>query len=439
MLVSDIRTAEWGDAVEAIERCYELGWTDGLPVVPPTVERVEKALSYAGRPADEVLGWIPERRREITVEKVAANAVMAGCLPEYLPVVIAATEAMMDVAFNLIAPSSSQGGASILLIVNGPIVEELGINCRNNLFGPGNRANSTIGRAIRLILMNACASIPGLFDRSLIGDPSKYTFCIGENETDTHWTPLHVESGLPADESAVTVFAGWGPRQMRAASSPEAILDTAADVASSLGSSLCTSDSVGDTSAGMRLATGYGTVRRHNGTLDLESEVGQGTTFIITLPITSEQLEESSNQKVEAAPPRPLRILAVDDEPTVLAATPAMLSVDGHQVETATNGRDALDKFIAAPFDLVVTDRAMPEMSGDQLAVALRTVAPGPVIPMTGFGDIMSATGEKPAGVDMILTKPATLNTLREAVAKVISDWDGELGTQPRAPVPSAL
>ena len=189
----------------------------------------------------------------------------------------------------------------------------------------------------------------------------------------------------------------------------------------------------------MRLATGYGTVRRHNGTLDLESEVGQGTTFIITLPITSEQLEESSNQKVEAAPPRPLRILAVDDEPTVLAATPAMLSVDGHQVETATNGRDALDKFIAAPFDLVVTDRAMPEMSGDQLAVALRTVAPGPVIPMTGFGDIMSATGEKPAGVDMILTKPATLNTLREAVAKVISDWDGELGTQPRAPVPSAL
>ena len=272
MLVSDIRTAEWGDAVEAIERCYELGWTDGLPVVPPTVERVEKALSYAGRPADEVLGWIPERRREITVEKVAANAVMAGCLPEYLPVVIAATEAMMDVAFNLIAPSSSQGGASILLIVNGPIVEELGINCRNNLFEPGNRANATIGRAIRLILMNA-----------------------------------------------------------------------------------------------------------------------------------------------------------------------AMLSVDGHQVETATNGRDALDKFIAAPFDLVVTDRAMPEMSGDQLAAALRTVAPGPVIPMTGFGDIMSATGEKPAGVDMILTKPATLNTLREAVAKVISDWDGELGTQPRAPVPSAL
>lgn len=252
MLVSDVRTAEWGDAVEAIEKCYDLGWTDGLPVVPPTVERVEEALNLAERRPDEVLGWIPERRREITVEKVASNAVMAGCLPEYLPVVIAATEAILDKAFNLIAPSSSQGGASILLIVNGPVVEALGINCRDNLFGPGNRANATIGRAIRLILMNACASIPGLFDRSLIGDPSKYTFCIGENETETHWTPLHVERGFSPNESAITVFAAWGPRQMRAANSPEAILDTAADVASALGSSLCTADSVGDTSALVR-------------------------------------------------------------------------------------------------------------------------------------------------------------------------------------------
>jgi hypothetical protein len=176
LLSRHARRVAWEDAVEAVEKCYELGWTDGLPVVPPTAERVEEFLDYLQQPADEVLGSLPERRREVTAIKVAANAVMAGCLPEYLPVVVAATEAMLDKEFNLIAPSSSQGGASILVIVNGPIVEELSINCRNNLFGPGNRANATIGRAIRLILMNACASIPGLFDRSIMGEPSKYTF-----------------------------------------------------------------------------------------------------------------------------------------------------------------------------------------------------------------------------------------------------------------------
>ena len=149
----DTVSAEWNDAVDAIERCYDLGWTDGLPVVPPTLERVREFLDFAARPPDEVLGEIPERRREITVAKTAANAVMAGCKPEYMPVVLAATEAMLDPAFNLIAPSSSQGGAAVLVIVNGPAVGELGMNHANNLFGPGNRANATIGRAVRLILL----------------------------------------------------------------------------------------------------------------------------------------------------------------------------------------------------------------------------------------------------------------------------------------------
>jgi hypothetical protein len=157
--VKDVRHVEWDDVVEAIEKCYELGWTDGLPVVPPTVERVEAFIEYGRRAPDEVLGTLPERRRAITVAKVAANAVMAGCKPEYCPVLLAATEAMLDPAFNLIGPSSSQGSAAVLTIVNGPIARKLQINCRNNLFGPGHRANATIGRAIRLILMNACASI----------------------------------------------------------------------------------------------------------------------------------------------------------------------------------------------------------------------------------------------------------------------------------------
>ncbi len=243
----DTVTAEWGDAVEAIERCYELGWTDGLPVVPPTLERVREFIDRVGRAPDEVIGSIPERRREVTVAKTAANAVMAGCLPEYFPVVLAATEAMLEPEFNLIAPSSSQGGAAVLVIVNGPVVGEIGMNSGANLFGPGNRANATIGRAVRLVLMNACASIPGLFDRTVIGHPGKYTYCIAENETDSDWIPLHVEQGLSPEQSAVTVFASWEPRQVRSAShSQEVVLDTVADVASVLGSSLASSDSVGD-------------------------------------------------------------------------------------------------------------------------------------------------------------------------------------------------
>jgi len=248
----DTTTVQWDSALEAIERCYELGWTDGLPVVPPTEQRVKEFIERSGRPSDEVVGELPERRREIPVDKVAANAVMAGCLPEYMPVVLAATEAMLEPIFNLVGPSSSMGGSAILSIVNGPIAKELNINSRNNLFGPGNRANATIGRAVRLILMNACAAIPGVFDRSVIGHPGKYTYCIAEADTETHWTPLHVERGFSPAESTVTVFAGESPRQIRAVGHPEPIMMAIADVASSLGSNMSTSGSVGDTGIGVR-------------------------------------------------------------------------------------------------------------------------------------------------------------------------------------------
>ena len=248
----DTTTVQWDSALEAIERCYELGWTDGLPVVPPTEQRVGEFIERSGRSSDEVVGELPARRREITVGKVAANAVMAGCLPEYMPVVLTATEAMLEPVFNLVGPSSSMGGAAILSIVNGPITRELNINSRNNLFGPGNRANATIGRAIRLILMNACAAIPGVFDRSVIGHPGKYTYCIAEADTDTHWTPLHVERGFSADQSTVTVFAGESPRQVRAVGYPAPLLIALADVASSLGSNMSTSGSVGDNGIGIR-------------------------------------------------------------------------------------------------------------------------------------------------------------------------------------------
>ncbi|PKB64403.1 MAG: hypothetical protein BZY80_03145 [SAR202 cluster bacterium Io17-Chloro-G2] len=250
--LGETTTVQWDDSLEAIEKCYELGWTDGLPVVPPTQARVAQFLDLAGLAGSDAVGEIPERRRQITAGKVAANAVMAGCLPEYLPVVLAATQAMLDPVFNLVGPSSSMGGAAVLVMVNGPVARRLNINSRNNLFGPGNRANATIGRAIRLILMNACAAVPGLFDRSVIGHPGKYSYCIAEAETETHWTPLHVDRGFAPDQSAVTVFAAESPRQVRATGHPKAILHAIADVASSLGTSMSTSGSVGDRSAGLR-------------------------------------------------------------------------------------------------------------------------------------------------------------------------------------------
>jgi hypothetical protein len=254
MAVLEVTGRAAADPVAAIEYCYSQGWTDGLPVVPPTDERVAAFLGHLQRDRDEVLGGVPERRRFVTVEQVAANAVMAGCLPEYAPVVVAAVEAIVQPQFNLVGPSASLGGSAILLIVNGPVVEQLQINCRHNLFGPGQRANATIGRALRLVLMNTCGAIPGLFDRSCLGHPGKYTYCIGENEAESPWLPLHVERGCAAGTSAVTAFACEGPRQVRngLSQTPEGVLTTVADVMSSLGTSLTTSGSVGSPSSGTR-------------------------------------------------------------------------------------------------------------------------------------------------------------------------------------------
>jgi hypothetical protein len=219
---------------EAIELYHAKGWTDGLPVIPPTEERVRAFVEAAGRGPQEVLGVIRERARAITVEKVAINAVMAGCLPAYMPVLVAAVEAMATTRFNLHACAASTGGSAPLLIVNGPIVKSLGFNAGVNVFGQGWRANATVGRAIRLIIQNVCAGTPGVMDKSTLGHPGKFSYCIAENE-DGAWAPLHVERGLSAGESAVTVFAGEGPHYVRndQGGSPEAILLTVADVLAS--------------------------------------------------------------------------------------------------------------------------------------------------------------------------------------------------------------
>jgi hypothetical protein len=220
------------DPLVAIETYFEKGWTDGLPVVPPTEDRIWAMLEAMGKQPENILGEILARARRITAEKLAINAVLAGCLPGYAPVLLAATEALCDPAFSVHGPTASTSGMGILTIVNGPIASQIGLNAGENLFGPGWRANATIGRALRLLLRNVCGSVPGVLDRSCFGHPGKFTYCIAEDEAHSPWTPLHVERGIPRDESAVTLFAGESPHQVanQSASEPEAILSTIADV-----------------------------------------------------------------------------------------------------------------------------------------------------------------------------------------------------------------
>lgn len=235
-LVSDIFELE--DDLERINReYYRRGWTDGLPIIPPTEERVLRMLEGTARDSGEVLGRIPPRWGEATVEKVATNAVMAGCLPAYMPVLLTAVEAMLEPTFNLYGIQATTHPVSPLLILNGPLVEELEVNSGYNAFGPGWRANASIGRAIRLILLNIGGGLPGNGDRSTQGSPAKYSYCLAENERRNPWTPLHVDRGFPPDVSTVTVWGGEGPHNVNDHVSKTAIniLSTVADTAATMG------------------------------------------------------------------------------------------------------------------------------------------------------------------------------------------------------------
>lgn len=205
------RRFELADPAEALEFCYRQGWTDGLPVVPPTPERVSEFLAYAGHAPGDILGTIPARNRILTAEKVAINAVMAGCLPNYMPVIVAAIEAMCQEPFNLHGITATTGGTAPLLIVSGSVAQQLNLNSGVNCFGPGVRANATIGRAIRLILMNAGGALPGVLDKACLGHPGKYSYCFAEDEEGNPWESLGAERGMPEGVSSVTVFAGEAP------------------------------------------------------------------------------------------------------------------------------------------------------------------------------------------------------------------------------------
>ena len=193
---------------------YRRGWTDGLPIVPPTPERFEKMLADGGWQADERLGLIEPQLGQATVGKVAANAILAGCGPEHLPVVVAATRAMARPELDLKALQTTTHSCTVLALVNGPIVEVLDINASYNAMGQGVMSNATIGRAVRFVLINIGGASPGVLDRSTMGSPAKYAFCFAENTEASPWEPLNVERGFEAEQSTVTVAGVEGPHNV---------------------------------------------------------------------------------------------------------------------------------------------------------------------------------------------------------------------------------
>jgi len=217
------------DVDAAMELCSAKGWTDGLPVVPPTEPRISAMLAAAGLEPGLEIAFIENRQVSVTAEKVAINAVLAGCKPECMPVIVAAVEALADPLYGYHGPATSTGGSAVFMVVNGPIARELDINCGDNLFGPGWRANATMGRAVRLIMRNTIGTLPGVLDRSSLGHAGKYSFCIAENEAESPWPPLHVARGFKRDQNAVTIMAALAPHQYTNGLSrtPEGILTTA--------------------------------------------------------------------------------------------------------------------------------------------------------------------------------------------------------------------
>ena len=206
-----MQTAAGADAWEqAQDELMASGLGDGLPLVPPTAERIERMLAAARGKAQDVLCELAPLFAPVTWRDLAFNAVLAGCRPEYLPVIAAAIEGLAQGDFNLIGISTTTGSAATLVIVNGPIAAALGMNAAGNVLGPGNRANATIGRAVRLVLQNTGGAKPGEIDMATLGQPAKYTFCMAENEAASPWEPLHLERGFARDASAVTVVGTAG-------------------------------------------------------------------------------------------------------------------------------------------------------------------------------------------------------------------------------------
>lgn len=231
------KTFQFDDLDEAQEYYYSEGLTDGLPIVMPTESNVRAMLEYVGLDGSEVVAEEMIRGKRFLAEKVAINAVMAGCKPEQLPVVIAAVRGISEDAFNLHANSTSTNGVGILAIVSGKIASDIGINSGTGAMGHGTRANAAIGRALGLIKINLFGSVPGEMDKSTFGHPGKYTFCFAEDDEIIPWEPLRVEKGFAEESSTVTVMATVAPLQVSTYSymRPEEFLTIASDAMMGLG------------------------------------------------------------------------------------------------------------------------------------------------------------------------------------------------------------
>jgi len=227
----DVAEADAEGAQRAIEYAFEQGWTDGLPIVPATEELLARFLATTPRPVDEVVCRGPQWDVSCTVGQAAVNAIMSGCRPEYFPVVLAALEALWGGDRHVSPLLLSTTGSAPLLVVNGPIRRELDINCEGSVFGSGFRANATIGRALRLIVLNVFSMRPHELDQACQASPVKLTCCIGENEEESPWEPLHVELGFRADQSTVAAVMARGtmPVENRYCQAPEKILQTIAE------------------------------------------------------------------------------------------------------------------------------------------------------------------------------------------------------------------
>lgn len=221
---------------------------DGLPIEQPTRDRVDQFLAAVDRDSEETIGEVPPAYRSVTVQKAAANAVMAGCEPAYFPVVLAALEATLEPEFNLYGVLATTHPCWPSVVVNGPITDSLGINGGANAYGQGTKANATIGRALTFVYMNVGRAVPGKGDKATHGGPHKFGLCVAENEAENPWEPLHVERGYDADRSTVTVVASESPHNINdhVADTAAGVLTTAAQTIAKVGTNLAYLNSRGE-------------------------------------------------------------------------------------------------------------------------------------------------------------------------------------------------
>lgn len=219
------------DAEKISYEFYMKKQTDGLPIIPPTGERVRKFIEFSGLDKDDLITVLPPRSGKATVEKIAINSVMAGCIPQFMPVIQHSIRAISHKKFNLPGINATTHPVAVCTILNGPIANEIGINSGAGCLGPGNIANATIGRAIRLCLINIAGAIPGIGDHATMGSPSKYSFCFGENEYENPWEPLHAERGFNSNDSTVTMMALDSPHNVNdhRSKTAEDLMDTIID------------------------------------------------------------------------------------------------------------------------------------------------------------------------------------------------------------------